>query len=63
MQLDTFALINDKVCCKLNKTVIHWGLFTVGGRNEPWVIAPDDMSASEYVRRHLLNKERFHLWD
>ena len=63
MQLYTFAPIRDKVFWKVKKTVIHWGLFTVGGRNEPWVIAPDDMLASEYVRRHLLNKERFHLWD
>ena len=35
----------------------------MGGRNGPWVIAPDIMSASGYVRRNILNKERFHLLD
>ena len=28
-----------------------------------WVIAPDVLPVSEYVRHHLLNKERFNLWD
>ena len=33
----------------------------MGGKFEPWVIAPNVLSESGYVRHHLLNKERFHL--
>ena len=62
VQLGTFALIKDKVCCQEKKTVIHWGLSPVGGKFEPWVIAPNVLFASGYVIRRLLNKERFHLW-
>ena len=34
-----------------------------GGKFEPWVIAPNMMSISMYVRRRILNKENSHLWD
>ena len=63
VQLGTFASIKDKVFWKGKKNVIHWGIFPVGGKIEPWVIAHDVLLASGYVIRHLLNKERFHLWD
>ena len=63
VQLGTFAPIKDTVLWQVKKTVIHWGLFTVGSKFYPWVIAPDVLSASEYVRRHLPIKERFHLQD
>ena len=61
MQLGTFAPIKDKVLWHEKKTVIQWGLFHVGGKFEPWVIAPNVFLSPGYVRRHLLNKERFHL--
>ena len=35
----------------------------MGRKIEPWVIPQNILSASGYVRRHLMNKERFHLWD
>ena len=35
----------------------------MGGKFEPWVIAPDVLLALGYVRRHILNKDRFHLRD
>ena len=34
----------------------------MGGKFEPWVIAPNVLSALGYVRLHIMNKERFHLW-
>ena len=61
VQLGTFATIKDKVLWQLKKTVIHWGIFTVGRKIEQKVISPDVMLASGYVRRHILNKERFNL--
>ena len=63
MHMGTFVPIKDKVFCQVNNNVIHWGLFTVGGKYEQWVIAPDVLLVSGYVRRHILNKESFHLWD
>ena len=60
-KLGTFAPIKDKVCWQRKKTMIHWGLFPVGGKFEPWVIAPDILLASGYVRPHLMKNERFHL--
>ena len=38
VQLGTFAPIRDKVFWQVKKMIIHWGLFPVGGRKEPWVI-------------------------
>ena len=60
--MGTFAHIKDKGFCKGKETVIHWGLFSVVGKIEPWVIVPDFVSVSAYVRRHILNKEIFSLW-
>ena len=63
MHLGTFLTTNDNFFWQGKKTVIHWDLFPVGGILEPWVIAPDVMLALGYMRRHLLDKERFHMWD
>ena len=63
VQLGTFAPIKDTVFWQVNKTVIHWGLFTVVGKFEPWVIARNVLSESGYVRHHVLNKDRLHIWD
>ena len=63
VQLGTFAPITTKCFCQGKKTVIHWGLFPVGRKFVQWVIAPNVLLASGYVRQNLLNKERFHLWD
>ena len=63
VNLGTFLPIKDKCYWQGKKTLIHWGLFPVGVKFEPWVIAPGVLSESGYVRRHLLNKERFILWD
>ena len=63
VQLGTFEPIRDKVFWKEQNTVIHWGFFPVGGKIEPWVIAPNVMSVSGYVSQNIMNKERFHLWD
>ena len=60
-KLGNFAPIKDEVFCQGKNTVINWGLFPVGGKFELWVIAPNVLSASGYVRHHILNKERFHL--
>ena len=62
VHLGPFASIRYRVFWEGKKTVIHWGLFPVGGKIEPWVINSDVISASGYVRWHILNKERFHLW-
>ena len=56
MNLCKFEPVKDKVSLQVKKTVIYWGLFPVGGKIEPWVIAPDVLLASGYVRRNLLNK-------
>ena len=56
VQMDTFVPIKDKVCWQGKNTVVHWGLFPVGGKFEPWVIDPDVLSESGYGRRHLLKK-------
>ena len=61
-QLGTFGNIKDKVFWKGKKTVIHWGLLPVGIKFESWVITLDVSSASEYMRRHIMNKEKFHVW-
>ena len=63
VHLGTFAPNEDKVFYQGKKTVKNWGLFPVGGTFEPLVIAPNVLSASGYVRRNVLNKERFHLLD
>ena len=61
VHLVTLVPIKDKVCWQVKKTVIHWGLFPVGVKIEPWVIAPDALSALGYVRWNILNEKRFHL--
>ena len=43
--------------------MVHWGLYLVGRKQEPWIIAPEVMSLTGYVRRMLLFKENVHLWD
>ena len=63
VQLGNFGPIRDKFFWKGKKTIIHWGLFHVGVKIEPCMIAPDFMSATGYVRYHFLNKKKFHLWD
>ena len=63
VHLVTYSLISDRVCWYWNKTVVNWGLFPVGWKCEPWVNAPDIIFPSGYVRRRLLNKGIFHLWD
>ena len=62
VHIGTSAPIRDRVLCKGNRTVVHWVVFPVVGKCEPWVIALDVMSPSGYVRHNLLNKDRFHLW-
>ena len=63
VQLGIFALTKDKVFCQGKKTVMQWGLLPMGIKFKPWVISSNILSASGYVRIHLMNKERFHLWD
>ena len=43
--------------------LVYWGLYHVGIKQEPRLITPDVMSPTGYVRRPLLFKVRFHLWD
>ena len=43
--------------------MVHWGMYTVGGGNETWVIDPDMITPSGNMRRHIIKKEKFHLWD
>ena len=61
--MGTIAPIKDKNFWQGKKTVIHWGLFPVGGKFEPWVIDPNILLDSGYVIRHLLNKEIFNMWE
>ena len=63
VQLGTFSPIKYKVFWHGRKTELYWGLFPVLVQFEPWVIAPNVLLASGYVRRNLLNKDKFHLWD
>ena len=42
--------------------MVHWIVFPVGGKCEPWVIALVVMLPSGYLRRNILNKYIFHLW-
>ena len=63
VHLVTSNPIRDIVCWRLNITVVHWVVFPVVGMCEAWAIALDVMSPSGYLRRSLLNKERFQLWD
>ena len=62
VHLVTSTPIRDIVFWQWDITVVHWVVFPVGGKCEPWVIALNAMSPSGYARRHLLNKEIFHLW-
>ena len=55
--------IRDTMFLKGKITVVRWRLLLVGRKCKPWVISPDVMQPSGYVRQSLLNKERFHLWD
>ena len=43
--------------------MLHWGLYLVGRKQEPWIIAPEVMSLTGYVWKMFLSKETFHLWD
>ena len=62
VHLVTSTSIRDRVCWQCKRTVVHWVVFPVGGKCEPWVILLDIMSPSGYMRRNILNKEIFHLW-
>ena len=62
VHLVTYTPIRDIVCWQWNITAVHWVVFPVGLKCEPWAIALDVMSPSGYVRQNLLNKEIFHLW-
>ena len=63
VHIGTYYPIRDIVCLQGKITVVHWVVFPQVVKREPWVIALDVMSPSEYVRRRLFNKDRFHLWD
>ena len=63
VHLRTSNPISDRVLWQWKITLVHWVVFPVGGKCETWAIVLDVMSPSIYVRRHLLNKEIFHLWD
>ena len=56
VQIVTFELIRDKLFWEGKMTLIHCGLFPVGRKSEPWVIAPDVISTLGCVRRNFLNK-------
>ena len=62
-ELGTLIHIQDQVCCQGKRTVVYWGLYPLGKGRELWVIVPDVMSSTVYVRRPLLIKEKFHMWD
>ena len=62
-QLGTAAPIRELVCLHGNRTVLHWVLYPVGGKQEPWIIDPEVMSPTGFVRRRLLFKEKFQIWD
>ena len=49
VHIGTFAPISDRVFWQGNITVVHWLLFSVGGKCEPWLITPYVMSPSVYV--------------
>ena len=55
-ELGTLSPIPDRVCWQVNSTVVHWVLYPSGKVIEPWVIAPDVMYSTGYVRRPLLIK-------
>ena len=62
VHIGTSTTIRDRVFRKWNIPVMHWVVFPVGGKCEPWAIALDVMLTSGYVRRCILNKYNFHLW-
>ena len=62
VHIETSTHIRDIVYCQEEIIVVHWVVFPVGGKCEPWVIARDVMFPSGYVRRNILNKYIFHLW-
>ena len=49
VHIGTSYPIRDIVLWQGNRTVVHWVLFSVGGKCETWVIAPYVMSPSVYV--------------
>ena len=62
VHIGTSTRIRDIVYWQGEIIVVHWLVFPVGGKCEPWVIALYVMLPSGYVRRNILNKYRFHLW-
>ena len=58
--LDT---VQDSLCCQGNRNVVHRGVYPVGREGGPREIKPDVMSPTGYVRRTILFRERFNLWD
>ena len=56
VHLGTSAPIRDIVFWQGKRKVVHWELFPVGGKCEPWVIALDVIPPSGYVMRCILNK-------
>ena len=43
--------------------MVHWGLYTVVGKKEPWIITPEVMYLTGYVSRRLLFKKKLNSWD
>ena len=62
VHIGTSTHIRDIVYWQEEIVVVHWVVFPVGGKCEPWVIALDVMLPSGYVRRNILIKYIFHLW-
>ena len=56
VKIVVYSSTRDIVWWQGNRTVVHWVLYPVGGKCEPWVIAPNVMSSSGYLRWRLLNK-------
>ena len=56
VHLVTSTPIRGRVLWQWKITLVHWVVFPVGGKCEPWAVALDVMMPSGYVRRNLLNK-------
>ena len=55
--------IRDKLSWKGNKTVINWVSYPVGKKLYPWLVAPEVMYSTDFVKLHVLLKKRSHMWD
>ena len=63
VNLSTSTPTQDILYYKGNRVVVHWELYPVGCKFEPWIISPDVMYHSGYARQHITNKENLPLWD